>query len=145
MSECCVIPHTGAIPTCPMNAQITKPVGRRTVESLIKPEVKSALIPQPYHFCCQGCVDLFITDPEKYLLETSDLIVCPTCLAEKPLNSTVKLKIGEQQVHFCRCPYCLEVFRKAPDYYLTRLQGEEPSRQAGDREPIRPGSDRDVF
>ena len=79
-----------------------------------------------FHFCCQGCVDLFITDPEKYLLETSDLIVCPTCLAEKPLNAAVKLKIGEQQVHFCRCPYCAEVFQKNSDFYINRLKGMTP-------------------
>jgi len=34
-----------------------------------------------YRFCCQGCVDLFITDPRKHLKETKDMIVCPTCLA----------------------------------------------------------------
>ncbi|MGH7449898.1 MAG: YHS domain-containing protein, partial [bacterium] len=39
---------------------------------------------QEYHFCCRACVDIFITDPEKYLQETSDLVVCPSCLAEKP-------------------------------------------------------------
>ena len=38
-----------------------------------------------HYFCCQECVDLFITDPEKYLQRTSDVIVCPTCLGEKPL------------------------------------------------------------
>ena len=36
-----------------------------------------------YFFCCQGCVDVFAADPEKRLEETKDLIVCPTCLAEK--------------------------------------------------------------
>ncbi len=35
---------------------------------------------EEYHFCCQGCVDLFVTDPAKYLQETSGLIVCPTCI-----------------------------------------------------------------
>ena len=63
---------------------------------------------QEYHFCCQGCVDLFITDPEEHLQETNNLIVCPTCLAEKPLNTAVKVKIGNQELHFCRCPYCPE-------------------------------------
>ncbi len=45
MSNCCTIPHTGAVPTCPMNGQVTKPVGRKTVESLTRPEVKAALTP----------------------------------------------------------------------------------------------------
>ena len=30
-----------------------------------------------YHFCCQGCVDLFVTDPERHLQRTKDLVVCP--------------------------------------------------------------------
>ncbi len=42
-----------------------------------------------YRFCCQGCADLFAQDPPKYLQETSDLIVCPTCLAEKPTKWAV--------------------------------------------------------
>ena len=51
MSDCCVVPHTGEIPTCPMNGQRTKPVGRKTVESLTRPEAGRALTPQPYYFC----------------------------------------------------------------------------------------------
>jgi len=46
MSECCIVPHTGDPPSCPMNGQLTKPVGRKTVESLIKSEIRSALTPQ---------------------------------------------------------------------------------------------------
>ena len=81
---------------------------------------------EEYRFCCQGCADLFITDSHKYLDETSDLIVCPTCLAEKPLQRAVKLKIVGQEVYFCRCPYCAEVFQKDPDYYISRLEGTIP-------------------
>ena len=51
-----------------------------------------------YHFCCQGCVEVFITDPSKYLQETKDLIVCPTCLAEKPMHWAVKTAISEREV-----------------------------------------------
>ncbi len=51
MSDCCVIPHPGSPPTCPMNGGGTKPVGRKTVESLIRPEARTALTPQPYYFC----------------------------------------------------------------------------------------------
>ncbi len=55
---------------------------------------------QEYHFCCQGCVDLFITDPEEHLQETNNPIVCPTCLAEKPLNTAVKVKIAIRRCTF---------------------------------------------
>lgn len=75
------------------------------------------------YFCCQGCVDLFVNDPEKCLLETKDLIVCPTCLAEKHASDAVSFVIDDREVFFCRCPYCADVFRKQPDFYIRRLQG----------------------
>ncbi len=76
---------------------------------------------EDYHFCCQGCVDIFVADPEKYLQEISDLIVCPTCLGEKPRPLAVKEEIAGQEVYFCRCPHCLEQFRKKPDHYAQRM------------------------
>ncbi len=82
---------------------------------------------EDYQFCCQGCVDLFITHPEKYLLETSDLIVCPVCLAEKPMRWAAKLRIGEQDVYFCRCPHCQELFKKNSGFYIKRLEGVLPN------------------
>ncbi len=87
-----------------------------------------------YAFCCQGCVDIFTTDPQKFLLETNDLIVCPTCLAEKPLKAAVKLQIAGQEVHFCRCPYCPEVFQKSPEFYIKRLEGTIPNEGVLDHE-----------
>ncbi len=78
---------------------------------------------EEHHFCCQGCTDLFITDPQKYLEETNNLIVCPSCLAEKPPDMAVKLEIAGQEMDFCRCPYCAEVFEKDPDFYIKRLEG----------------------
>ena len=89
---------------------------------------------QEYHFCCQGCVDLFITDPEEHLQETNNLIVCPTCLAEKPLNTAVKVKIANQEMHFCRCPYCPEAFGKNPEFYVKRLEGRIPNEGVLDHE-----------
>ncbi len=89
---------------------------------------------QEHSFCCQACVDVFTTNPEKYLEETSGLIVCPTCLAEKPLQWAVKLSIAGQEVHFCRCPYCAEVFQKNPDFYIQRLKGRIPHEGVLDHE-----------
>ena len=80
-----------------------------------------------YHFCCPACVELFTTDPQKRLKETKDLIVCPTCLAEKPPQSAVKKKIDGQDVYFCRCPYCAEVYQKDPNFYIKRLEGSIPN------------------
>ena len=70
---------------------------------------------------------LFNTDPQKYLDEIEEFIVCPSCLAEKPKEFAVKLEIGGQEVHFCRCPHCHESFKKDPDFYIGRLEGRIPN------------------
>ena len=79
-----------------------------------------------YYFCCQGCVDLFITDSQKYMQETDDLIVCPSCLAEKPRQYAAKLVHEGREVYFCRCPYCTDLFPESPDFYIDRLEGKIP-------------------
>ncbi len=78
-----------------------------------------------HFFCCQGCVDVFVTDPEKRFEETKDLIVCPTCLAEKSPQSAITSEYAGKEIYFCRCPHCLNAFQKNPSYYLGRLQGIE--------------------
>lgn len=78
---------------------------------------------EEYRFCCQGCLDVFVAHPEKYLLEIANLAVCPTCLAEKPLESTIRLEHDGLVLHFCRCPYCVEEFTANPDYFIQRLEG----------------------
>ncbi len=80
-----------------------------------------------YHFCCQGCADLFVADPEQHLQRTKDVVVCPTCLAEKPPASAFTFEYAGQEVHYCGCPYCQEVFQKDPSYYIKRLEGTIPS------------------
>jgi YHS domain-containing protein len=59
-----------------------------------------------YGFCCDGCLELFKSQPEQLLNETSDLVVCPVCLAEKPIKATVE--------H-------LDVFKQDQDYFIKRL------------------------
>ena len=88
----------------------------------------------PYHyngkeylFCCQQCVDLFVADPEQHLQRTKNVIVCPTCLGEKPPASAFTFEYAGQEVHYCGCPYCQEMFQKDPDYYIKRLEGTIPS------------------
>ncbi len=81
---------------------------------------------EEYLFCCQGCADLFVTHPEQHLQRTKDLVVCPTCLAEKPPSSAFTFEYAGQKIHYCGCPYCAEVFQKDPDYYRKRLEGTIP-------------------
>ena len=96
---------------------------------------------EDYFFCCQDCVDTFAADPQKHLQETKDLIVCPTCLAEKLPEFTVTLVHDGQEIQFCRCPFCKNEFQKAPEYYLRRLEGSEAEKPVGARAPYRADSE----
>ena len=77
-----------------------------------------------YNFCCSGCVDLFTKQPEKYLAEISKLVVCPICLGEKPIESTIKSMFAGKEFHFCRCPHCIEEFNKNPECFIKHLEGD---------------------
>ena len=74
-----------------------------------------------YWFCCAGCLELFKSQAEQLLKETADLVVCPVCLAEKPISATVALNINTIIFNFCRCPHCLDVFKQDQDYFIKRL------------------------
>ncbi|MCZ6547454.1 MAG: hypothetical protein ACE1ZE_05210 [Candidatus Binatia bacterium] len=76
-----------------------------------------------YQFCCNGCLELFKTDPGKYLEEISNLVVCPVCLKEKPREWTTKLDHEGMTFYFCRCPHCEDEFKKKPEHYIKRLAG----------------------
>ncbi len=73
-------------------------------------------------FCCQGCLDGFKEDPERYLAEIQDWIVCPGCLAEEPRALAVSIEHDAQRVYFCRCPCCVDDFLKRPNELLERLE-----------------------
>lgn len=77
-----------------------------------------------YSFCCQGCLTLFEQAADKYINETANIEVCPTCLAEKPTTSMLQVVLNDQSLHFCHCPYCLDTFNKDPQYYIERLEGK---------------------
>jgi YHS domain-containing protein len=77
-----------------------------------------------YSFCCEGCARMFKENPEALLEETNSLIVCPSCLAEKPVSHTVAINYEGEKLHFCKCPHCISVFQENPDYYMKRLSGE---------------------
>jgi len=77
-----------------------------------------------YSFCCDGCAVLFDDTPDALLDETRDLVVCPSCLAEKPVAQTVAFNYKNETLNFCKCPYCVSVFKENAEYYLKRLSGE---------------------
>lgn len=92
MSQCCIISHKGDTPTCPMNGQVLKSVGRKTVESLVKPEVKANLLPQPYYFCnAPDCATVYVSALGTHLI-TKDM-----------LTVRVGIKETEDPIPLCYC------------------------------------------
>ncbi len=81
---------------------------------------------EEYLFCCQQCVEMFVTDPEQHLQRTQDVVVCPTCLGEKLPASTFTFEHAGQEVLYCGCLYCQEGFQKDPSFYIRRLEGTIP-------------------
>jgi len=76
-----------------------------------------------HYFCCQGCADEFAHDPKQHVQRTKDLVVCPTCLAEKTPEMTFTFEYAGKEVPYCGCPHCQETFNKDPDFYIKRLVG----------------------
>jgi hypothetical protein len=75
-----------------------------------------------YFFCCEGCAERFRADPERYLAQIADVVVCPACLAEKPAARTVTVEVAGQTVHVCGCPGCQSALERDPDRLLAPLQ-----------------------
>ncbi len=90
-----------------------------------------------HHFCCEACRDLFMAAPQKYLRLTKGVIVCPNCLGEKPPDRAATFTHVGQDVPYCGCPYCEEMFKQDPDFYIQRLDGTLPV--DAKRGKVRPG------
>lgn len=74
-----------------------------------------------YLFCCNGCMEQFASAPDSYRQEVSDLIVCPVCLGEKRLSMAVSKEFAGEKFDFCRCPHCVEEFKKNPEHFIERF------------------------
>ena len=99
MDQCCAIEHEGNPPVCPMNGQVCKPVGRMTLESLLKPEAKAYLTSQPYYFCdAPDCNTVYVSALGDHLLTKDQLTV------------RVGIKETEDPIPLC---YCFDFDRKA--------------------------------
>jgi YHS domain-containing protein len=75
-----------------------------------------------HHFCCKGCAEIFSSDPERYLAQIRDVVVCPGCFGEKPAAVTVSVEHSGRTVNFCGCPHCQEAFDHDPEGLLARLE-----------------------
>lgn len=80
---------------------------------------------EAYLFCCQGCREVFSVDSERLLREYEQrkdgVAICPGCLGEIPLSSTVEVEHEGEVFGFCRCPHCKQSFEHDPDRSIRRL------------------------
>ncbi len=82
-----------------MNGQPTRPVGRKTVEGLVKPDAKASLTPQPYYFCnAPDCDTVYVSVLGDHVI-TKDM-----------LTVRVGIKETEDPIPLC---YCFAYDRKA--------------------------------
>lgn len=74
-----------------------------------------------HHFCCEGCADIFRSDPDRYPAQIADVVVCPGCLAEKPVPVTVAFEHAGRTINLCGCPHCETALKRDPDGLLARF------------------------
>lgn len=98
MSNCCTVTYEGDPPNCPMNDQVTRPVGRQTVEGLVRNEFIESLTPQPYYFCDAPDCDTV------YVSALSDHVIIKDMLKVR-----VGIKEKDDPIPLC---YCFEYDRK---------------------------------
>ncbi len=91
--------HEGNPPLCPVNGQICKPVGRKTLGSLLNPEEKLSLTSQPYYFCdAPNCDVVYVFALADHMITKDKLVV------------RIGIKETEDPIPLC---YCFNFDRKA--------------------------------
>jgi Cu(I)/Ag(I) efflux system membrane fusion protein len=77
------------------------------------------------YFCCPGCDDIFLEEPEKYLdklpqfkQKSIEQIHCP--VMGGAINKKYFIEYQGKKVYFC-CPGCEETFLKEPEKYMDKL------------------------
>jgi YHS domain-containing protein len=84
---------------------------------------------QRIYFCCPGCKQAFLKEPEKYMKKLADNKVLLESIQEKcpvmggKIDKNIYIDYKGRRVYFC-CPSCKETFAKDPEKYLQKLPGE---------------------
>ncbi|MBU1628425.1 YHS domain-containing protein [bacterium] len=85
---------------------------------------------QRIYFCCAGCKENFLKDPETYMkkIEEGNILlesiqkVCP--VTGKDINKKFFKDYKGRRIYFC-CEKCISEFDKDPDKYLSTLCAEK--------------------
>jgi len=82
---------------------------------------------QRVYFCCDGCKEKFLKEPEKYFKKFQDEGVllesvqtkCPVMGGD--INKEVFIDYNGRRIYFC-CAGCEETFLKEPEKYLKKIK-----------------------
>ena len=99
MQECCGLRQERAGVVCPKNEKVCKPVGRITVEALIRPERRHYLALLPYYFCDSPSCDVVYVSASTEHVITKD-----------QLQVRVGTKENKDPIPLC---YCFDFDKKA--------------------------------
>jgi hypothetical protein len=110
----CRAPDHGSPPVCPANGRPSRPVPRRTVESLVRPELRATLRAQPYSLCESPDCDVV------YVAAAGDHVV-----TKDELSVRVGFKEHQDPVPLC---YCFGVDRAAIRAEV-RLRGDSDAQR----------------
>ncbi len=94
---------------------------------------------QRIYFCCPGCEDSFLKDPEKYFEQAAkDSIlfenVQTTCpVMGNPVDKQFFTYYKGRGIYFC-CASCIETFNADPDKYLKTMEEAEKKGMKKDHE-----------
>jgi len=101
---------------------VTCPVSGKTVK---KSEARGPYIykGKTYYFCCDGCREAFIKDPEKYAHSDADSTVMdPVCgMKVKKSEAKATYEYNGKTYYFCM-EGCLEKFKKDPEKYASKAE-----------------------
>jgi len=76
---------------------------------------------QRYFFCCPECRSRFLENPEIYVRDYRNYVVCPVCLAERIKDQARKILYQELEIYLCGCPHCETTFLKYPQRFIEYL------------------------
>jgi len=101
---------------------VTCPVSGKTVK---KSEAKGPYVymGKTYYFCCDGCREAFIKDPEKYAHNDADnTVMDPVCgMKVKKSEAKATYEYNGKTYYFCM-EECLEKFKKDPEKYANTAE-----------------------
>ncbi|BDB98481.1 YHS domain-containing protein [Saccharolobus caldissimus] len=75
-----------------------------------------------YYFCCEDCRERFLKNPEYYINESKNVVVCPVCFAERDRGNAIKIEYQSLEVYTCGCPHCEEAFLNDPASFLETIE-----------------------